>query len=1379
MDIRKVLTGIPGIIFLTKTTCFLFFSIMSSVMLCYTQSPGSHYFYMSGISSETGLSHSQVKTIFKDSRGFLWFGTYAGLNRYDGYKCKKYLDNKGEEGLFQNIIIHSIHEDSDGYLWIGASGSEVFRYDSYNEIISAYKLPASGQFQSSSLNHTFRIKSDHKGNIWFATTNGLYQLCRDNDTIIHYKADGLPESIEIEALGFESSGRMWVGTKGQGLFSIQNNKAEKILDGLINPYITDIAVDYDQLWIATAGGGLFAYSLKTNDYKQFRVKDLPEGSLPNLINKILIHGIDLYLATYGGIFIFDAKNEQFHELGSQVNFPHYPQNMGFNSLYLDDQNVLWAATQTLGVYKYYLYHDLFGHIIPFPEQKDHPGNIIHSLIKISNNKLLLGTEGGVILFDEHKNTIRNFVPEHFNDKEFIVTRILPYSKDLLLIGTWNHGLWVFNPDSKVFTQPEAFKDHEKYSQIFDILVDSDKVVWLGLHEEGLLKLDRKLNILAHYTPGDNINKISSMSVRRIFQDKTGNLWIGHLSNGIDILDKNTNTVRNIINDYSGRSQISNNDIISFFEDSKGNIWIGTNGGGVNLYISDQEEFIHLSEKDGMVNDVVFSILEDRHGHIWLQTNRGISRMNYYEYSSLSIPQVRNFGIEDGLPTTDFHFAASLKSSTGKFYFPSRNGIVCFCPDSLVKSDIPPKIVITRIEINNKSISEYADKIKVFPETRNPIFLESVTLNHNLNRISIEYSALDFFKPSDNQYLVKLEGFDDNWVSMGSNRTTSYINLPHGKYSLHIIAGNGRNIWNDTGISLQIIIKPPWWITWWAYLIYAMILVVGFIMTRALIIRKERIKTKNRIERLKQQKERELDKFKLDFFTKITHEIRTPITLIMGPIEKMMHKEREDKIEQKYFQILKSNSEKLYQLTNEILDLRKIDEGRFSIHKTTDDLIPLVQGIKERFLPFAESKNISLYFESNCKSIYWEFDSSVIDRIVSNLLSNAIKFTEPKGTVRVLCKLKEVRTKPDQVIIEVNDTGKGIAREEMDQIFKPFYQTGSADNQVISGTGLGLALVKELTEMLDGHIEVSSKKGNGSIFKLYFTNHLAQLDHISESSASPDHAAVTKEEQLPEKKGPESIKSRERILVVEDNEELNEFLVTVLSDRYNVYSCFSGAQGYSKALELIPDLIISDVMMSDLNGIDMCHKLKKELLTCHIPIIMLTVLSSEENQMSGFEAGADDYIAKPFNTSILLMKVRNILTLKSNLRLQFTRSFMAGPNAGEVKKEDPLMEKTIAFIEENLDDPELNISRLLKEIGVGRSQFFIKIKNITGLTVSEMIKGIRLKKAYEYLSSGDHNVSEVCDLVGFKNISHFTRCFKLQFGCLPSGVMKYSIDSKKN
>ncbi|MFW6351429.1 MAG: ligand-binding sensor domain-containing protein, partial [Bacteroidota bacterium] len=1045
---------------------FLLFILLIATSSLYSQNSESHYFYISGVSREQGLSHNQVKTIFKDSRGFLWFGTYDGLNRYDGYKCVRYLYNKEEDGSFQNKIIHRIYEDTAGYLWIGASGNDVFRYDNKNETFSSFPLPVSGLSSESSSHHVYDISEDPEGTLWFATTKGLYQFSPASEKIIPYSAVGLPQHVDVETLYFESSGRMWVGTKGHGLFVVEDHEAQSILEGVITPYINGIIQKSDKLWIATAGGGLFEYHHDTGNYKQFRVNNLPERALPNLINEIIPKNDGFYLATYGGIFIFDISNERFYELKSHLNFPRYPQNLGFNALYLDNQNVLWAASQSMGVYKYYLYHDDFRHIVPFPNQKEHPGNVIHSVYETKENNLLLGSEEGLILFNKRENSFQQFIPHSINNTEFMITSISPFAEDSLLIGTWGHGLWVFHLNKKKFSKPEAFVGQNNYSQIFDLFADDEKNVWIGLHEEGLLRLDPKLNISAHYTPDGGKNVISGISVRRIMQDRSGNIWIGHLTNGINILDKKTNKIRNIVNDYSGKSQISNNDILNFFEDSGGNIWIGTNGGGVNLYLRDKDEFIHLNQKDGLINDVVFSITEDDQGYIWMQTNRSITRLDYYSQSSLPIPQTRNFDIEDGLPHTEFIFSTSMKSEDGKLLFPSSNGIISFYPDSVIKTDIAPKIVITGIEINNKPFSEYNDdKINFSPNTKNQALIESITLNHYLNRLSFEFSALDFFKPLNNQFLVKLEGFDDDWVSVGSNPTVSYINLPPGNYSLRIKAGNSHNIWNESGITLDIRIKNPWWQTWWAYLFYAILLIGILVLLRYLAIRKERIKSKNRFELLKLEKEIELDKFKLDFFTKITHEIRTPITLITTPLEKLMQKQRQnDKDEEKYFQILKSNSEKLYQLTNEILDLHKIDEGKFTIRKATEDLIPFLKGITNRFSSFAESKNITLSFSCNYESVYWEFDTSAIERIVSNLLSNAIKFTHPHGKVQLSCTLQKEKDKPDVIEIEVSDTGKGIAPKELQDIFKPFYQSDNATSHDISGTGLGLALVKELSDL---------------------------------------------------------------------------------------------------------------------------------------------------------------------------------------------------------------------------------------------------------------------------------------------------------------------------
>ena len=1373
MNSKTVFVRLPKVFLQIIYSGLLLIYFLSFLQLCYAQNTDSHYFYMSNISGESGLSHSHVKTIFKDSRGFLWFGTYDGLNLYDGNTCRRYLYDKKEGAQYHNKIVHSIYEDTSGYLWIGTSGADVFRYDHINDTFSVYSLPVETDLTAYTSLHIYNIIQDHNEILWFGTTQGLYFLYPGSEVIKPYSLWNENYSIEIETLLSDHNGNIWLGTKGEGLFIIENGEIKAVLKGLVSGYITDIQMEPNgDLWIASAGGGLYLYSPSQDKHYQYLVKNFPSGALPNLINKIYPgENSKIYVATYGGLFVFDKETETFADFISNVSFPRYPQNQAFNALYLDDQNVLWAATQALGVYKYFLFHDVFNHVIPFPNNPAHPGNTIHSVMQGKESQLFLGSESGIIIKDKITGQFRGLVPSDYTNQQFVITRLCQISADSILIGTWNHGLWVYNPEMEQITQVGNSLSVFKDAQIFDVFQDKDHNVWLGLHEQGLLKLNRRLEVVTQFINTDPENLISGSSVRKILQDSSGNLWIGHLSFGIDIFDPKTREFQNVYNDYLGESRISNNDIMSLMEDSRGNIWIGTNGGGVNLYLTESDEFVHLTEKDGLINDVIFSIMEDSDGHIWLQTNRGITRLNYYSSSSIPIPLARNFDIEDGLPNTDFLFSTSFKGEDGKFYFPSRHGIICFYPEMLFKSDNAPDIAITQIEINNKPFTEYIHDIKLQPDVRNATYLKSIVLKHFLNRISIEFAALDFFKPADNQYIVKLEGFDQDWIALGNNTRVSYINLPHGSYTLHIKAGNSHNIWNETGISLHITVKPPWWLTWWAYVLYTLIILGFLILIRYLIIRKERIRARNKIERVKMEKDKELNKFKLDFFTKITHEIRTPITLIMGPIEKMMHKKRDDKEEQKYFQILKSNSEKLYQLTNEILDLRKIDEGKFTIHKVAEDLIPFLRGIKDRFSSFAESQNITLSFSSNYPSVYWEFDFSAIERIVSNLLSNAIKFTKTKGKVNLTCTLNKEKGKSDIIVIEVSDTGKGIAREELKEIFKPFYQSGNACSDDISGTGLGLALVKELTDLHQGQIKVTSEVGKGSSFQLYFTNHLAQLDNGDVSSLVPESANLLKENPLADDNNIGNCKTKERILIVEDNKDLNEFMVTILGDRYSVTSCNTGEEGFGKALELIPDLIISDVMMPDMNGVEMCRNLKKEPLTCHIPIILLTALSKEEYQLSGFEAGADDYITKPFNTFILLMKIRNLLILKNNLRTQFAKIFLVESKEKSADTHDPLIEKTVAFIEKNLDDPELNIMRLQREIGIGRSQLFLKIKNITGLTVSELIQGVRLKKAYGFLSSGQYTVSETAYMVGFKNLSHFTRLFKNRFGKVPSDVMK--------
>jgi signal transduction histidine kinase/AraC-like DNA-binding protein/streptogramin lyase len=1327
----------------------------------------NQYFYMSDVSSANGLSHSHVKTIFKDSRGFLWFGTFDGLNRFDGYNAKRFLYDKTGSSLYQNKVIYKMLEDNKGFLWIAASGTDILRFDPMNESITILSLPLERESSTGSSFHVYDLIQDEKGILWFATSGGLFFLEPESDQVNFYSQTVIPGSAEIETICIDKANRLWIGTKGHGLYMMYDDHIIKILHDTITPFITDIFIDKNNtLLIATAGGGLFKYSHNTGISKQYLVKELPEGALPNLVNSIIPdQNSRFFLATYSGVYLFDSEKETFSDFSSELSFPRYPQNVAFNSLFLDDRNILWASTQSLGVYKYYLFHDAFSHIKPYPNEKSHAGNIIHSLIEISTGEFLIGTEAGLIVFSEKDAGSEIFAPSSVGNDPFLITNICKLSRDSLLVGTWNHGLWIFNPETRQFAKPESFAEGSGYSRIFDIFHDSKDNIWVGLHEEGLLKLNRNLEKVSHYISDGPDRQLSAISVRRILEDSDGNLWIGTLGSGIDILNPETGEFRNVMNDYITRGEISNNDILCLMEDSRGNIWIGTNGGGVNLYLTSINEFIHLTEKDGLINDVVFSILEDNNKNIWLQTNRGITRLSFYSGIMLPVSDTRDFGIEDGLPTTDYLFSNSYKSKEGRIYLPSREGLISFYPDNLIESDTPPDLVFTGIEINNRPINEYSKEISTYPKASNVAFLESIVLRHNLNRLSFEFAALDFFKPSDNQYMVKLDGFDDNWIPLANNRFISYINLPHGKYRMNVRASNSHNIWNEKGISLDIIISPPWWLTWWAFILYGVSVIGLFICTRYLIVRNERIKNKNKNEKLKLEKELELDRFKLDFFTKITHEIRTPITLIMGPIEKMLQSGRNDETEKKYFQILKSNSDKLYDLTNQILDFRKIDEGKFTLNKATDDPIPLIQSIVQRFYAFSESKKISLFFNPRIKALYWDFDSAVIDRIISNLITNAIKFTSEGGMITVSCYPERSANFHDIFIIEVSDNGKGITEDELNEIFKPFYQAKTSNSADIPGTGIGLALVKELVDLHEGKIEVESKVGEGSRFRIYFKNELKQIRIKDEKSFPVFPVKCTTSTGAQSKLFK---REKPRILIVEDNTELNEFLLTILNDDYRVYSGINGLEGLAKARQLIPDLIISDIMMPEMNGLEMCRELKDDNLTCHIPIILLTVMTGESGQISGFEAGGDDYIAKPFNPSILLIKVRNLLTLKNNMREQFAKSFMLLPSLDK-ETIDPLIDKMMSFIHANLDDPELDIKKMQKEIGIGRSQLFLKIKNITGMTVAEMIQGIRLKKAYEFLSSGNYIVSEAAYMAGFKNLSHFTRIFKKHFGQLPSDI----------
>ncbi|MFW5821055.1 MAG: two-component regulator propeller domain-containing protein, partial [Bacteroidota bacterium] len=1211
--------------------------------------PESHYYYLDVISKEHSLSHSVVSEIGKDSEGFFWFGTENGLNRYDAYSCMDLSVYGQESGIFNTEPINALYEDKNKNLWIGTGRSKILQIDIKKMQTRSYTLEYDKKEDKQTEITVYDIIQDSKGVLWFATSGGLWFLDSQKDSICLFSYQTIDRTVFANCLAIDQNDNLWLGTRGKGVFKIGENTVVNYLSDITRPYIYDIIPgENNSIWVASHGDGIYLINTEEEKLSHYPVNDLQPDALPNLINCMIPWKENLFLiGTYEGIHIFDIHQKKYYPFNSDFNFPEYPQNIAVHSLYVDNQNILWAGTRGFGIYKYYLKNEDFQHFIPVADDPASLLNKIHTVHSEPDDLLYLGTEDGLIEYKRKKNRKDLYKLPGQNKESVPITSISSLDDDHLMIGTWNMGLWLFSRETKKFSRPGNAKYLDTLTRIYDIHFDGKDDIWIGYHDQGLLNVDRKFIRKKYYPVLDTHAGNKIKSVRKIIEDHNGKIWLGLLSGGLVVYDPGNQKFIDFFNDNNTRHALTNNDILYLQQDSRNNIWIGTNGGGINLYVYDKQELLHFTTDDGIISDVIYSVKEDNNGFIWLQTNRGISRVDYYGHQKHPMPLARNYGIEDGLPNNAFYFCSSSQSSDGMLHFPSQQGLISFYPSSMGINNQPPEIVLTNLEINNRNIYKYDNKaIPREPVNFNLNDLQTISLRHNQNRFFVEFSALDYYKSHKNTYLVKLDGFDTEWNYLETRRSVSYLNLPPGAYTLKIRAANSNNVWTENGKQLSFVIMPPWWATGWAFAGYIFIFIFSIFLARNIALKKERRKNKARLATMKLEKQRELDQYKLDFFTKITHEIRTPITLIMGPLEKMLQDKKEwNSLNSNYLKIIKSNSDKLYHLTNQILDLRKIDEGKLSLHKITDDILSLIEEITERFLPFAETKAISLKFKSTEKSFICSFDGSAIDKILSNLISNAVKFTSEGGNVEVdFSVLSENNSQ--KIILVVRDSGKGISEQEVKRIFKPFYQSHESDSNVIPGTGIGLSMVKELVELHKGRITVESQpeKGSSFIVELPVERNSELKENIKEkisagTQMTSQNMSLGKDEKrlLPER--------NTRILVVEDNRDLNEFLCTILKDKFKIYRAFDGKEAYRKALKIMPDLILSDVMMPVMDGVELCSKIKANNLTCHIPFIMLTVKSNEKSQLEGLYSGADDYIFKPFNTTILQAKINNVLNLK--------------------------------------------------------------------------------------------------------------------------------------
>ncbi|MBN2519446.1 MAG: response regulator, partial [Bacteroidales bacterium] len=1259
--------------------------------------------------------------------------------------------------------ISALCMDSQSLLWVGTIGDGINVYNTNNQTVHNYPYNIDDPDGISS--HRINcITVDKDNNIWIGTQNGLNLFSDKINRFKHfYHEQGNPESLSnnhIICLIIDREGNLWIGTKDGSinklikkdnsfLFKRYNINTEE--GSLSNNSILSLCTDKkNNLWIGTENGGLYQMNIITNNLKVFRVKEgylfsLNSNSIWSLYND---YEGRLWIGTYNkGINVIDNEFNKFES---------YQKNTF-------DKNSL-------------------------------PDNDVKGFTEDKNGNIWIAMDGGGICrFDPNSHQFDRFITNSDQYKILAnnaIQNILYDSNNDLWVGTWGGGIDRFDMNGmKIKNYKVECEDGGGNNNVFEMYEDLEGNIWVGTAGSGLYKysaIDDIFNLIICENQSGILSK--DTYVTAILEDSERCFWVGTLY-GMVILKRTSNQKYTCINLSQGDyPSLSSNMINVIFEDSKKRLWFGTGDNGLNLFNRQDSTFTVFQNKDGLPSNSIRGILEDDDGFLWIMTNKGLSKFNY---DSLSF---RNYTCEDGLNSNEFYRRSCLGAKNGEFYLGGENGFNVFYPKNITNNKFIPPVYLSNLKINNIQAEIGA---KDSPLKKHIGETTEITLNHKQSSFTIEFVALNYTRPAKNQFSYKLEGFDpdpdnyrDGWNYVGTRRLATYTNIKPGKYVFMVKGSNNDGVWNNHPTKLKITIKPPVWRSWWAIIIYIILLSVLTIISFK--IWNERIKIKNqlKLEQLAREKEHELNELNIKFFTNIAHEFRTPLSLIIAPLESLINSTR-DNIKEKLMVIYR-NAERLLQLTNNLMDIRKLEDGNTKLKVKNRDLLSFIKDVSSFFYMNSKSHNIDFKIESAENSIPGWFDPEKLETILLNLLSNAFKFTSDNGKITVTANVfsaSEIEKKYDKHIektntdskyieIKVSDNGTGILPEELPYIFDKFYQAKSSGIKKKSGTGIGLTLTKSLINMHHGNIWVESipEKETCFVFILPIDPNAYREDEFESKSKdvlkseiinNPDQtpALQVNMEELPEI---ESNKEKPEILIVEDNDELRIFIANELGKKYKVAQAENGMTGIDIALSEIPDLIVSDVLMPECSGIDLCKTIKSDVRTSHIPVILLTAKTTINEQIEGIETGADAYITKPFNVQLLLAKIKQLIQSRRKLYAHFSQDVYIMPNKMTENGMDQLfIQKAIDYIILNISDKELNVEGLADAMNMSRSNVYRKIKALTGNTIIEFIRIIRLKQAIKLMETKKYTLAEIAYQTGFTSPAYFTKSFKDQYGKPPS------------
>ena len=1339
------------------------------------------------LSTKEGLSQRSVITVLQDSDGFLWFGTRYGLNKFDGINFKNYNYNSEDENSLSHNWITKLTLDKQGRIWIGTKKG-LNLYDSKNDnFIRVKKSKSFGRYYTGTINDIVAVDSTF---IWVATSDGLDKFntkISEASSIVNETHKDLSSAI-VTSVVEDNESALWICTEKKiDYFNSASNTyksyeyPKNYSPYVVKNYITKLFKDQDgNIWLAYYGGIAF-FNKITKAFEDYKINTKKVINSP--VRSICQdkEGV-FWIGSYSGLYRLSIENKSINKYEHDVNDS---KSLSQNSIYdiiEDARGDLWIGTWAGGINYLDRNSSNFLTLTVGLSKKHLNYKVVSSIVEDENENLWIGTEGGGINFYNTKTQeFKYYTHDLANSKSLSANNVKDIAKGHngnLWIGTHDGGLNLFkaNDNSEQFLNfKNIYRDEHSinYNKISALVEDSNHDVWIGTTHGGINFFDTHLKKFSKIK--DSANTIGS-SIYAIEKSPDKNtLYVGG-GKGLTSIDVSLKRIKKINFRSKPKGIFSVNQVISIYAASENDLWIGTEGDGLYHYNLETKKSISYGLNEGLPNEVIYGILPDNKNNIWVSTNKGICRLN------LKTKQIKKFDETDGLQGNEFNYRSCLKTKKGNLIFGGTSGLTIFNPDNVIDDDtyIPP-IQITGFKVRNKPYLKKVDAT------------EELKLAHNQNDFSFDFVALAYAHPNKSQYAYKLEGFDTDWNYIGKKKTATYTNINPGSYVFSVKAANENGDWNKEAKKVLIHITTPLWKRWWAYLGYFLIIGGLTLTIRKYILLRVQDRKQLKQERLNRERIEEDNSLKLKLFTNISHDFRTPLTLIIGPLKRLIDKNQGDSNIQKQLLGMYRNATILLQLINQLLDFRKSEAGKLKLSAGKRNIVPFLENIKLSFEELALERHIDYIFKSENSSYEIWFDKIEMKKVILNILSNAFKFTPIDGKISLLVSLDKSNIEASNKLkIVIKDNGKGIREEDIPNIFDRYFQLGQ-QHQLRSGTGVGLALAKDIILLHKGEILVKSNEGKGTQFTIllpmghqhltedeivsYETNFSSDTNSLAEYDPSVVNLGWVKEEDETKEVYIDSTLSS--ILLVEDNKEVRNYIREIFSEQYNVFECSNGEEGINIAQSKPIDLIISDIMMPKMDGLEFCNCIKSDITTSHIPVILLTARTSTKTQKEGYNTGADAYITKPFDAELLNLQVQNLLNSRKNLIDKFRKNILLEPK--ELKLESPdeiFLKKVMTIVEKNLSDPSFMASTLIDKVHISQSVLYRKLKVLTGQSISEFIRNIRLKRASQLLIDTDLSVTNVAYEVGFSDLKYFRRCFKKIFESAPSQYRKDKMAEKE-